>query len=207
MDIFFKYFLCQLNLEFLEKIPLCHNILSFLNTAGFDLRNFGDFCICIHQGVSNFLIISLSDLFIYFYLFIYFWLHWVFVAAQGLSLFAVSRGYSSLRCTRASHCGSFSCCGAQALVTCASVVAARGLSSCGTRAQLLHGMWDLPGPGLEPVSPALAGRFLTTVPPGKPSLSDFDMSYTGLKMRWMHSLLFHLLKEFVYVSIISSFSV
>ena len=29
-------------------------------------------------------------------------------------------------------------------------------------------MWDLPRPGLEPVSPALAGRFLTTVPPGKP---------------------------------------
>ena len=30
-------------------------------------------------------------------------------------------------------------------------------------------MWDLPGPGLEPVSPALAGGFLTTAPPGKPS--------------------------------------
>ena len=29
-------------------------------------------------------------------------------------------------------------------------------------------MWDLPGPGLEPVSPALAGEFLTTAPPGKP---------------------------------------
>ena len=29
-------------------------------------------------------------------------------------------------------------------------------------------MWDLPGPGLESVSPALAGGFLTTVPPGKP---------------------------------------
>ena len=29
-------------------------------------------------------------------------------------------------------------------------------------------MWDLPGPGLEPVSPALAGGFLTTAPPGKP---------------------------------------
>ena len=29
-------------------------------------------------------------------------------------------------------------------------------------------MWDLPGPGLEPVSPALAGGFLTTEPPGKP---------------------------------------
>ena len=42
------------------------------------------------------------------------------------------------------------------------------LSNCGSRAQLLRGMWDLPRPGLEPVSPALAGRFLTTVPPGKP---------------------------------------
>ena len=29
-------------------------------------------------------------------------------------------------------------------------------------------MWDLPRPGLEPVSLALAGRFLTTAPPGKP---------------------------------------
>ena len=28
-------------------------------------------------------------------------------------------------------------------------------------------MWDLPGPGLKPVSPALAGGFLTTAPPGK----------------------------------------
>ena len=28
-------------------------------------------------------------------------------------------------------------------------------------------MWDLPGPGLEPMSPALAGGFLTTAPPGK----------------------------------------
>ena len=33
-----------------------------------------------------------------FILFIYFWLRWVFVAARGLSLVAVSRGYSSLRC-------------------------------------------------------------------------------------------------------------
>ena len=29
-------------------------------------------------------------------------------------------------------------------------------------------MWDLPGPGLEPMSPTLAGGFLTTAPPGKP---------------------------------------
>ena len=44
----------------------------------------------------------------------------------------------------------------------------RRLSNCGSWAQLLRGMWDLPRPGLEPVSPALAGRFSTTVPPGKP---------------------------------------
>ena len=43
----------------------------------------------------------------------------------------------------------------------------RRLSSCGAWAQLLAGMWHLPGPGLEPMSPALAGGFLTTVPPGK----------------------------------------
>ena len=30
-------------------------------------------------------------------------------------------------------------------------------------------MWDLPGPGLEPLSPALADGFLTTAPPGKPN--------------------------------------
>ena len=29
-------------------------------------------------------------------------------------------------------------------------------------------MWDLPGPGIEPVSPALAGGFFTAKPPGKP---------------------------------------
>ena len=45
----------------------------------------------------------------------------------------------------------------------------RRLSSCGSRAQLLRGMWDLPRPGLEPMSPALTGRFSTTAPPGKPS--------------------------------------
>ena len=49
----------------------------------------------------------------------------------------------------------------------------RRLSSCGSRAQPLHGMWDPPRPGLEPVSPALAGGFSTTAPPGKPSFTFF----------------------------------
>ena len=34
----------------------------------------------------------------------------------------------------------------------------RRLSSCGSRAQLLRGMWDLPRPGPEPAYPASAGR-------------------------------------------------
>ena len=45
------------------------------------------------------------------------------------------------------------------------------LSSRGSRAQLLRGMWDLPRPGLEPESPASAGRLSTTAPPGKPKHS------------------------------------
>ena len=50
----------------------------------------------------------------------------------------------------------------------------RRLSSCGSRAQLLRGMWDPPRPGHEPASPALAGRLPTTVPPGKPRASAFE---------------------------------
>ena len=121
----------------------------------------------------------------FIYKFIYIWLHWVFIAAPGLCLVAVSQGYSSLWCTGFSlwqlllfrstgsrcvgfrSCGIFSCSGARALGAWASAVVVHGLSSCGSRAQLLHGMWDLPGPGLEPVSPSLAGGFLTTAPPGK----------------------------------------
>ena len=59
------------------------------------------------------------------------------------------------------------------LSTAASLVAEHRLqtlrlSNCGSRAQSLHGTWDLPRPGLEPAFPALAGRLSTTAPPGKP---------------------------------------
>ena len=59
----------------------------------------------------------------------------------------------------------------------------RRLSNCGSWAQLLRGMWDPPRPGLEPVSPALAGRFSTTAPPGKPK------NYTILKVTFHLQLL------------------
>ena len=59
------------------------------------------------------------------------------------------------------------------LITATSLIAEHRLqtcrlSNCGSQAQLLRGMWDLPRPGLEPVFPTLAGRFSTTAPPGKP---------------------------------------
>ena len=54
------------------------------------------------------------------------------------------------------------------------------LSSCGSWAQLLHSMWDPPRPGLEPMSPALAGRFSTTAPPGKPPFFTLNIACHSL---------------------------
>ena len=52
--------------------------------------------------IFRFASIFLGELRIYSFFkkiyFIYFWLHWVFVAACGLSLVAASRGHSSLWC-------------------------------------------------------------------------------------------------------------
>ena len=48
----------------------------------------------------------------------------------------------------------------------ASVVLVLGLSS-DSRAQLLLGMWDLSAPGIESMSPVLAGGFLTAGAPWK----------------------------------------
>ena len=104
-------------------------------------------------------------LFYFIYLFIYLFTY-LFTAVLGLRF-----------CARA-----LSSCGEQGplfiavrgpLTVVASPVAehrlqTRRLSNCGSRAQLLRGMWDLPRPGLEPASPALAGRLSATAPPGKP---------------------------------------
>ena len=69
---------------------------------------------------------------------------------------------------QASHCSGFSCCGAQTLGAWAPVVVACGLSSCGSWIYVVLWGWNLPGPGIEPVSPALQSGFLTTGLPAKP---------------------------------------
>ena len=106
---------------------------------------------------------------LFFYVFIY-----LFMAVLGLCFCA--RAFSS--------CGKWgplfiAVCGPLTVATSLVVehrLQTRRLSNCGSRAQPLRGMWDPPRPGLEPVSPALAGRFSATAPPGKPSSSVFDLA-------------------------------
>ena len=93
---------------------------------------------------------------------------WVFVSLQGLSLVVASRGHSSSQCAGLSL--------SRPLLL-QSTGSRRTHSNCGSRAQLFRGMWDLPRPGLEPMSPALAGRLSTTAPPGKPSTEFFNVDF------------------------------
>ena len=122
---------------------------------------------------------SIAYFYFFFYLFfIYFFFIFIFFEIHGLLFIYLFITALGLRfCARA-----FSSCGKRGplfiavrgpLTIAASLVAehrlqTHRLGNCGSRAQLLRGMWDLPRPGLEPVSPALAGRLSTTAPPGKP---------------------------------------
>ena len=121
----------------------------------------------------------------------------MFIAAYGLSFLAVSSGYYSLRghcggffswkaqalglkasLVAASRMGSFSV-WLLGHMDCSSLLAYRlssfvspalecmGFSHRGSWVLLLHSICNLPGPGKEPMSPALAGRFLSTAPLGK----------------------------------------
>ena len=80
-------------------------------------------------------------------------MHWVFVAASRLSLAVESGHYSSLWCAGFSR---------QWLLLLQSTGSRR------TGSILAPSMWKLPRAEVEPMSsPALAGGFLTTGPPGK----------------------------------------
>ena len=98
----------------------------------------------------------------------YFWLPCV-----GFSLAPGEQGLFCSCGAWASHCSGW----AQALGTFSSVAIARGLKVCGVWAQLFCGMWNLPRPGIEPVSSALQGGFLSTVSPGKSGMSCFVLFF------------------------------
>ena len=98
-----------------------------------------------------------------------------------------SVGLASRACSVAvaqvSHCDGFSCCRAQALGAWASQLSSCGswalehrLSCCATWTWLHCGVWDLPRPGIEPVSPALADGFLPTVPSGRSNYNSLEFS-------------------------------
>ena len=128
---------------------------------------------------------------IFFLIFILLFIYLLFGCVGSLLLhmgfLQLRRAGATLHCGEwASHCSGFSCCGARALSTgskhvgfssCGTWALERRLSSCGAWAQLLCGMWDLPGPGLELVSPAWAGGFLTTAPLGKSQKVSFRITF------------------------------
>ena len=66
------------------------------------------------------------------------------------------------------------------LSSCSSQAPEHRLSSCGTWALLLCSMLDIPGSGIEPVSPSLTDRFFISEPPGKPHLFWFRSCYLVL---------------------------
>ena len=82
----------------------------------------------------------------------------IFFAACSPALVVVGRGYSLAAVHRL-------------LTVVASLVVEHGRQGLGSVAMAhgpsCHSMWNLTGPRMEPVSPALAGRFLTTGTPGK----------------------------------------
>ena len=87
-----------------------------------------------------------------------FWLLWISIAAHGLSL-----GAGAAATLAAVH----RCFFAVLLWFRSSALRCTGFRSCGAGALLPWGMWNRPRPWSEPMSPALAGRFLTPGPPGK----------------------------------------
>ena len=119
-----------------------------------------------------------------------FWLHWAFVVRtlSGCGSWGLLSGCSA----GASRSGGFPCCWAWARVawasgvvglsSCHSWALAHELSSCGAQAWLPRSIWDLPGPGIKLVLPALQAGFLTTGPPGNPAFFYQEKRESGFRV-------------------------
>ena len=55
-----------------------------------------------------------------------------------------------------------------------------GFSCCGSWAFAAYSVWNLLRPGIEPTSPALAGRFLSIIPPGQSNNNSIFNSFFWL---------------------------
>ena len=91
-----------------------------------------------------------------------------------LSLVAASRGYPLGAVPWASHYSGFSCCGSWALEPPAFSTCIMWIQQLWYKGLVAHSMRNLPRQGIELVSPALAGRFLTTRQSGKSLVYSFQ---------------------------------
>ena len=128
-------------------------------------------CICSPRLVSLFLALQMTWMDLQKIKKNIIYLFALFLAVLGLICCTLAFSSSGMR---AFHCGGFPCCGTPALGSRALVVVACGLSSCSTQDQLPLGTWDLLGSGIELVSLAFQGGFLTTGPPRKPHKMCFN---------------------------------
>ena len=128
---------------------------------------------CERQLLEGMLPSFVKNIFLFIYLFL---AVLVLRCRMGFSLVAESRGYSLVAVGRL-------------LIVVASLAAENGwalehtgFSGCSSRTselRLRHAaygfsyVWDLPGPGIKPASPELAGGYFTTEPPRKSCSSSF----------------------------------
>ena len=99
--------------------------------------------------------------------FFFFFLRFIYLFLAVLDLCCCTQAFSS--CCKWGLLSSWGCTGFSLRWPLLGSSGSR-LSHCGSWAQLPHGTWDLPKAGIEPVSPALAGRLSTARRPGKSHL-------------------------------------
>ena len=126
------------------------------------------------------------------------WLRRGLTAVQGLSLRAAGGGcppagahrLSGWRLPSVQSSGSRVCRSPYlqhgGLGRCSRRTPEQRLGTGSTRAQLLLGLWDLPGPGVEPVSPALAGGFFTPWATREAQQGCFFFSFLFCRVDYPH---------------------
>ena len=139
-------------LFFINQVRRYHRVCYFPQHLIFEHKSV---ILCMKSGNIRKYVTGLYTFFWYFFSFHLF----IYLTELALPLSSCGDcGLLSSCAPQASHCSGFPCCGSWTLHRRLSHLAH------GVRYQ---GMWDLPGPGIKPVSPALAGGLPATGPPEK----------------------------------------